>query len=150
MIFDALANAQAYRHLGPRIARGLDWLADFSPQQPDGRYDIDGDNLFALVQSYDTVPPADKKFESHRDYLDIQYVATGHEIIHYAPLRDLQPVTAYDNQKDFLLYGDPEKATPLNFSPGQFAIFYPQDGHKPGCMNGGRVAIKKVVIKVRA
>ncbi len=150
MIFDTLANAGSYRHLSPRIARGLDWLAAFSVLQADGRYDIDRDKVFALVQSYATVAPAEKKFESHRDYLDIQYVAVGDEVIQYAPLRDLQPVTAYNAEKDFLLYAEPASITPLHFSPGLFAIFYPQDGHKPGCMNGQSSPIKKVVIKVRA
>jgi biofilm protein TabA len=150
MIFDSLAHADAYRSLSPRIARGLDWLTDFSPQKKAGRYDLDGDNLFALVQSYDTVPPAEKRFESHRAYPDLRYVAIGDEIISYAPLRDLQPITDYNAEKDFLLYSEPPQSTPLHFSPGQFAIFYPQDGHKPGCLNGRSSSIKKIVIKVRA
>lgn len=151
MILDSLANASLYRPLGPRIARGLAWLADFSAQTPDGRYDIDGDDLFALVQSYDTVPANEKKFESHRRYLDIQFMAAGTESIHYAPLASLRPSTDYDAVKDFSLYADPAAATPLHLSPGSFAIFFPADGHKPGCSAGSSpVRIKKVVIKALA
>ena len=116
---------------------------------PDGRTDIDGDDVYALVQSYDSVPPAEKKYESHRLYADIQYVGAGTEVIHYAPTASLQPVTAYDAQKDFLLYADPAGSTPLHLAPGTFAIFLPHDGHKPGCVNGAPCRIKKVVIKVR-
>ena len=149
MILDTLHHAERYRHLGPRLARGFTWLENFSTQMPDGRCEIDGDNVFALVQSYDTVAPGEKKFESHRIYLDIQFVADGTEIIHYAPLSRLSPVTTYDEVKDFSLYADPGESTPLLLSAGSFAVFYPHDGHKPGCVNGAFCRIKKVVVKVR-
>lgn len=148
MILDTLANAPLYRPLGPRIDRGLAWLADFSDKTPDGRYDIDSDNLFALVQSYLTVPAEQKKFESHRRYLDIQFIAAGSESIHYAPLGSLCPATDYDAVKDFSLYTEPVAATALHLSPGSFAIFFPADGHKPGCSTSAHPAqVKKVVIK---
>ena len=149
MILDTLQACSPYRELSPRIARGLDWLKHFSPDSPDGRVDLDGDEVLALVQSYDSAPPADKQYESHRTYADIQYVALGHEVIHYAPTAALRAVTAYDPQKDFILYADPVVSTPLHLGPGSFAIFLPPDGHKPGCLSGATCRIKKVVIKVR-
>lgn len=149
MVIDTLTHAGLYHSLGPRFAAGLEWLRTFQPAIPDGRYEIRGDDVFALVQSYDTVPAAEKKYESHHVYADIQYVAAGTEVIHYAPVDGLQSVTAYDAPKDFLLYADPAAATPLHLPPGSFAIFHPQDGHKPGCVNGAPCRMKKVVIKVR-
>lgn len=150
MILDNLSNASVYRQLGPRIARGFAWLAEFSPQTADGRYEIDGDNIYALVQSYDTSAPEQKKYESHRTYLDIQFVVDGAETIHYAPVEKLRPVMEYDATKDYLLYADAPGSTPLHLGPGSFAIFYPGDGHKPGCHAGGAATrIKKVVIKAR-
>ena len=149
MILDTLQSCSPYRELSPRIARGLDWLKHFSPDSPDGRVDLDGDELFALVQSYDSVPPADKQYESHRTYADIQYVVSGDEEIYYAPTAALRAVTIYDPQKDFILYADPVVSTPLHLGPGSFAIFFPPDGHKPGCISGATGRVKKVVLKVR-
>lgn len=149
MIIDTLSSAGAYRSLSPALAAGLDWLARFTPDLPDGRYAIDGDNVYALVQSYTTVPAAEKSYESHRVYADIQYVAAGTEIIHYAPTAGLDPATSYDAEKDFLLYRDPPTATPLHLAPGTFTVFYPHDAHKPGCLSGESAKIKKVVVKVR-
>ncbi len=149
MILDLLPQASRYTGLGPRIALGLDWLARFDPSTADGRYDLAGDDVFALVQSYATVPATEKKFESHRMYLDIQYIAAGTETIFYAPTSTLVPATEYDATKDFLLYAEPSAATPLRLSPGSFALFYPADGHKPGCLSGAPGPIKKVVIKAR-
>lgn len=149
MILDLLPQAPRYAALSPRIALGLDWLARFDPRTAEGRYDLAGDDVYALVQSYDTVPAAEKKFESHRVYLDIQYVVAGDETILYAPTSSLVAATEYDSARDFLLYADPDAATPLRLGPGSFAIFYPVDGHKPGCQAGAAARIKKVVIKAR-
>jgi biofilm protein TabA len=149
MIIAQLSSAPIYASLGPRFAAGLDWLADFSPTQPDGRIDIDGDNVFALIQSYETHPAAEKKYESHHAYADIQYLAAGTEVIHYAPVTALQSVTPYDAERDCMLYADSTASTPLLLTPGTFAVFLPADGHKPGCDHDNRRQIKKVVIKVR-
>jgi YhcH/YjgK/YiaL family protein len=149
MILDTLSQSLSYQQLGPRFAAGLEWLGEFSPATADGRYDIGGDNVFALVQSYDTVPPTEKKYESHRAYADIQYIAEGSEVIYYAPTSGLVPTMAYDETKDCLLYSDPAAATPLFMAPGRFAIFHPQDAHKPGCVHDTASRIKKVVVKAR-
>ena len=79
MISDLISHAPHYHTLGPRFAAGLKWLSDFSPDTADGRYDIEGDRVFALVQSYTTVPASEKKYESHRLYADIQFIAAGAE-----------------------------------------------------------------------
>ena len=149
MILDTLSQSAPYQLLGPRFAAGLNWLAEFSPATDAGRYDIDGADVFALVQSYDTVAATEKQYESHRVYADIQYVAEGLELIYYAPVAGLRPTMAYDEVKDCILYSDSAIATPLVLSPGSFAIFYAQDGHKPGCFHEASDRIKKVVIKVR-
>ncbi len=149
MILDLLQHSSLYQASAPGLARGFAWFADFSPEMPDGRYEIDGSDVFALVQSYDTTEPAEKKYESHRSYIDIQYVAEGSEVTYYAPVNRLQPVTDYHAEKDYQLHADPVEATRLQLTAGSFALFYPQDGHKPGCVNGRVCRIKKVVIKVR-
>jgi uncharacterized protein, YhcH/YjgK/YiaL family len=151
VILDQLSHASRYHTLGPRFAAGLRWLATFDPATADGRYDIDADDVYALVQSYSTVASAEKKYESHRAYADIQFIVSGEESIHYAPTETLTAVTDYDATKDFTLYRDPAptNATPLALNPNSFAIFLPHDGHKPGCIASAPSPIKKVVIKVR-
>jgi biofilm protein TabA len=148
MIFDTLTHSARYRDLDPRLAKAFAWLEQFSPDQPDGRVDIEGDEVFALVQSYETVNPAERKFESHRKYADLQYIAAGDETMYYAPLATLSAATEYDSVKDFTLYSEPAGSTPLRMIPGSFAVFYPQDGHKPGCVASAPARVKKVVIKI--
>lgn len=149
MIIDTLNNHAVYRVLGPKIAVSFTWLNSFSINTPDGRYEIAGKDIFALVQSYSTVSAIEKKFESHRDYIDIQYVAAGSEIIYYAPIGILQAASDYRSDEDYQLFKDPTNSTPLQLTEGSFSLFYPQDGHKPGCTNGATGWVKKVVMKVR-
>jgi biofilm protein TabA len=149
MILDTITSAPSYVGLNPHFATAFAWLADFDPDTPDGRVDLEGDDLYALVQSYGTVPPDQKAYESHRTYADIQFVAAGAEVIYYAPINRLRPTMGYDPVKDCLLYADPSAGTPLHLGPGTFAIFLPHDGHKPGCSAGHPSPIKKVVVKVR-
>ena len=149
MILDSLTRADVYRALGPRIAAGLDYLATFDPETPTGRHLIDGEDLFAVVQEYDTAPATEKRFESHLRYIDIQYLVSGRERMLHAPADSLDVDAPYLDEKDVAFYHDPPASSSVLVLPGQFAIFFPADGHKPGCMAGGREAVRKVVVKVR-
>jgi biofilm protein TabA len=149
MILDSLARADVYRPLGPRIAAGFDYLAGFDPGTPLGRHLIDGEDLFAVVQEYETAPATEKRFESHLRYIDIQYLVSGRERMLHAPADTLHVQTPYRDEKDVAFYDDPPVSSSVLVLPGQFALFYPADGHKPGLMAGGRDAVRKVVLKVR-
>jgi YhcH/YjgK/YiaL family protein len=113
------------------------------------RHDIDGDNLFVNVSEYNTKDPADARFEAHRKYIDIQYVAAGSEKIGIAPLAAQDTILqAYDETKDveFSKFRD---AKYYIATPGRFFVFFPEDGHMPGLKTDSVAPVKKVVVKVR-
>ena len=86
MILDQLDNALLYGSLGQRIAAGLALLNEESVRgAAPGKYEVDGENLFYIVDEYDTAPIADGKLEIHRKYLDIQYLVSGSECIGHSP-----------------------------------------------------------------
>jgi biofilm protein TabA len=152
MILDRLENAKMHCTLGAEVALALDYLrrTDFS-QVPNGRYELDGDRVYAIVQRYRTKPRGDAKWEAHRQYLDVQYVASGSERMGYAFLHDgLTVEQNYDPKNDCILYdadGD-FFAVPA----GSFAIFAPHDIHSPGVSMDGPDALGevcKVVVKCR-
>ncbi|MGX5820989.1 YhcH/YjgK/YiaL family protein [Chitinophaga lutea] len=148
MILDALKNAHLYHGLGPRFVKAFDYLlhTDFSKLEK-GRYEIDGQNVVAIVNEYQTVDPAGEKMESHRKYIDVQYVVKGAEQIGIALLNGQEPSRAYDEESDYMLFSDrPSFFTRLQ--AGDFAIFFPTDLHMPNLADGTPVQVKKVVIKV--
>src|SRR5205085_4696393 len=102
MIVDRLGNASMYFGLGERLATALRYLqsTDLDAIQP-GRYEVDGSRLFVLVQQYDTKPKEKGFWEAHRNYIDVQYVHQGVELIGYANLEYLK-AGEYDPARDFV------------------------------------------------
>ena len=149
MILTTLDDADAITCVHPRFEAGLRWLRAFDPAIVDGRHAIDGDHVFAIVSSYHTGPATEKRFETHRIYVDLQYVASGAERILHAPADGMTVETPYDEANDIAFYAEPRASSSLLMRAGDLAVFHPADAHKPGCMAGGRDEVRKVVVKVR-
>lgn len=149
MIADSLAHADRYVALHPLFRRGFEYLRRFTPETPDGRYEIEGDRLFALVQTLTTTPTAEKRFEAHRRYIDIQYLHAGDEVLFHAPAERLGDVVdPYNPEKDIGFYRDPAVVSPTRLCGGEFVIYFPHDAHKPACTLGPPATVRKVILKV--
>jgi YhcH/YjgK/YiaL family protein len=150
MISDKLDNAEIYYGLGKRIAQGLALLKEsFVQTSRPGRYEVDGENLFFIVDEYETKPEEQGRLESHRKYIDIQFVLSGREWIGCRPIEGLQVETPYDAKKDIEFYHRAEPMTRVAMEAGTFAIFWPDDAHMPGRMFDKPQRVKKIVVKVR-
>lgn len=150
MILDKLDNSSLYRGLHPSFVRAFKWLQTFDPAMPDGRYEIAGPELAAIIQRYETSSPGEKKWEAHRLHGDIQYVASGEELIGHEQIGGLVTRTSYNGEKDVEFYDPPVgSASFLRLSAGNFAIFFPQDAHQPGVATERPTDVLKVVIKFR-
>lgn len=147
MIIDSLDNVKHYRNLSERLKKGLEFLEeiDFESIEP-GRYNIEGDDIFAMVQEYNTKSPSDAKVEAHERYIDIQYVVKGEEYLGYAPLDDQDITEAYDAEKDLVFFN--AETNNIKLGERMFAILYPTDLHAPGVMIESSKPVKKVVVKV--
>jgi YhcH/YjgK/YiaL family protein len=149
MIADVIKNRQLYEAIAPRIKAALEYIAktDFSGIEP-GRYELDGSNLFVLVQAYDSIPREQGKWECHRNYIDIQYIAKGTEMIGCNNIDKMKITTDYNPDKDIAyLSGEGDYVT---YSEGSYGIFFPEDAHMPKIAPPGRQgAVKKVVVKIK-
>lgn len=147
MIADKLENAAFYSGLDPLIVAGLEFL-----KRPDladleeGRHDIQGDDLFALVMKYQTKHLAYAIFESHQKYHDIQYIISGSERIGVTNIGNLK-IGEYEDDRDFQNWSGSGEL--IRFDPGMFFFFAPWDGHAPGLVVDGPETVHKVVVKVR-
>ena len=151
MITAPLTHRHRYTQLSPWFAAAFDFLEKLPADQPLGRHDLDGDKCFALVQSYTTKPLSKATFEAHQRYLDIQFIQAGNETILWTPLATLTQVTQpYAAERDIAFYATPAHQTAIHLRPGDFAIFYPEDGHAPGLEYGAPTTIRKVVFKILA
>lgn len=148
MIFETLTLCDRHAGVHPRFAAAFGFLRAMPADLPAGRQEIDGDRLFAIVQSYTTTAASERKFEHHRKYIDIQFLASGEEIIEHLPLAGLAVDVPYDGEKDYGLLREPAIKSAVVLRPGELGIFFPEDAHKPGCWVRAPARVRKVVVKV--
>lgn len=147
MIFDTLDNLARYDGLGHNLPRALKFLSETNlTTLPIGRMDIDGENLYVMVQEYATKPAEQGKWEAHRKYIDIQYMVSGTERMGFANLRTMQ-VGEYTPEKDFQALSG--TGSFVDVFAGSFVIFFPEDGHMPCLCMDEPQQVRKVVLKVK-
>lgn len=149
MIVDQLKNWRRYAALA-ELKPAFEFLEQHASGKDlaDGRAEIDGDRLFALVQTYKPKPIRGSKFEAHRRHADVQYIAAGAERIGCAPTEALQVEVPYDFEKDIEFYAQPKRYTAIAIPAGTFAVFYPEDAHMPCCRLDSDARVRKIVVKV--
>lgn len=151
MIISSIENAVEQVLMNQRMKKAFRFLQDTNLENlPDGRIEINGSKIFAMVQSYQTKPfGTSLELEGHKKYIDVQYVVTGHEVIGWIHASNVQVTTPYDEKKDVWLGNLPvEKLNLFRLSARQVAIFYPTDAHAPQLADGKPALVKKIVIKI--
>ena len=147
MIYDKLSNAALYASAGTPLGKALKFAANFDPDTPDGKIEIDGANMYALSVTYDTSPAEDLSFEAHRKYIDVQLLLSGTEDIDVSQdLDDMEVIQPYSDENDAGLYDTPENWSTIVLRSGNFAVFYPDDAHRPGAGDGS--SVRKLVVKI--
>lgn len=149
MIIGSLKNTERIEALNPHFKKVFDYIKshDLSAVAA-GKIDIDGDNAWINVSEVQGKEKADAKMESHNTYIDIQLPLKGQETFGWQARELLKDEKdgGYNAVKDITFYAG---EAPLYFTltPGEFGVFFPEDGHAP-CIGQG--TIKKVVVKVKA
>lgn len=151
MISDALKNSFQYNATHNGFDKSFAFLKKAVEEDlPAGRYDIDGDRVFAFIQQYTTKAEHESMFEAHKNYIDIQCIVNGTEVMYVKDAADMKLKVAYSSEKDIMFFEDVENAGKLILQNGEYGIFFPWDAHKPGlCLNGTPGEVKKIVVKVK-
>jgi len=134
----------------PSLRKALDFLQTRDLLQlRDGRVDIVGDRVFALVQRYDTMRTDAPRYECHRKYIDVQFIVAGEEVICWAPAKQMSVTEAYDAGKD-VCFGTIAAGmwTPVRLEAGQLMVLWPEDAHSPKGAARELSRVMKIVLKV--
>jgi len=147
MILDNIKNYKKYEALNRNFEKAFQFLKreDLGALAV-GKYEIDGENIFALVQEYETKDLGDAKYEAHKKYIDIQYLIKGIESMGYVSIDKLEVSNPYSEENDFMLLTGNPRLILLN--EGEFFILFPEDAHMPGIFAEEKSRVKKVVVKV--
>lgn len=146
MILDRIENAALYFAIHPKFKLAFEHAIRMNAEAtPAGRYELDGENMYALVQEYNTKLKEDAKWEAHRRYIDLQYVVQGQESMGYSNIHHLQQ-GEYDASKDFLpLFGEGDQVI---LRRGCFVLLFPEDAHMPSMAVGESAPARKIVLKI--
>ncbi|MGB9642438.1 MAG: YhcH/YjgK/YiaL family protein [Candidatus Ratteibacteria bacterium] len=147
MIIDKIDNCHVYKNLGKRFAQAFEFLElSDCKTLPAGKYEISGNRVFALVQDYYTLSEDKLTWEAHRKYVDLQYIVKGIEIMGYSNVENMEPVSEYIEQDDYILF----KGKGIYFPVAEkcFTIFFPHDCHRVRIKAGDSCQVRKIVIKI--
>jgi biofilm protein TabA len=149
MILDALGQADRYETLHRRFTAAFEFLRrpDLTSLS-DGRHPLDGDQLVAIISRAQTKTLDVAVWESHRRYIDVQYIVAGAERVGFEPLSENCVVrTPYQAERDVVFYEPGTRY--FDFAAGQFCVFFPTDVHAPSLAVGTPQPVHKVVLKVQ-
>lgn len=113
-----------------------------------GRFDVDDDFYYSVLE-YDISATGPEKLESHRKWIDIQWIVEGTEEIDCANISGLEILEKYDEERDIMFWKPREDMMRAVLSPGSYVVLYPEDAHAPGINRTGSGHIVKIVGKVR-
>ena len=150
MIFDRIENIGTYLGTGEAMDAALNFLKVISEEGFDESREYDpGCGVLVRCAAYTTRPLEDCCFEAHRRYIDVMAMLSGTEQIGYKPAAELEKITQeYVEEQDALLAEDKEGVVLFTFRVGDFAVWYPQDGHMPCISSGEAKPAKRLILKV--
>ncbi len=114
---------------------------------PEGWIELDN-GVRASVQHYTTMVADALSFETHERFFDIQYLIEGKEFVGCVSRKELVEKTAYNAENDITFYEEPALSGAVLLEAGDYVILAPEDAHKPRCIAGQAMPVKKIVIKV--
>ena len=147
MILNKLCEAGRFLPLHPGFPAAFAFLnrRDLT-DLASGTYEINGRQIYALVQRGEGKGREAAHLETHRRYIDIQLTLDGDELIGWRHASACSPdPDGWNDEKDICFFSDvPDFWLPV--PPGSFVVFYPEeDAHAP---QGGEGRLFKVVVKV--
>ena len=149
MIFDRIENIEVYAGLGKNFETAVQFIQKLALNGiEDQEFSVDDDRVYAFARHFSLKESSEVLYESHRRYADIQLLLDGEETMYAAVTKGMKSKIPYEEEKDIEFYEDSEKHTCLKFVPGDFAVFFPWDAHKPCCRAGRYENSFKLVIKV--
>ncbi|MBQ9449373.1 MAG: YhcH/YjgK/YiaL family protein [Acholeplasmatales bacterium] len=151
MIVGKLSDLYRYKGISKNIDTAIDFILNNDLMAlPKGKTVVDGDNVYINRDTYVARPLEECFFENHENYIDIQIVLKGHEIIGYTHITnpDLHVTTPYNPDKDVTKYNyNPKGALMMDVSEG-FVLVYTEDAHLAKCKANDEI-VEKAVVKVK-
>ncbi len=145
MVVDYIKNYQQYKNTLNLLEEAFEYAKNCTADMTDGRYEL-SEGMYASVMSGETTPLTEGLFETHKQYIDLQYVIEGEELLETNDVSALTLKIPYDASKDASFFDGNGQV--LSIKKGMFYLMFPNDAHK-GCKHEKQpTKYKKIVIKI--
>lgn len=134
-----------YAPIIPGLEEAMKVVAELDDLTPRTIPLSDGNKI--LVQAGPTKPWEGAELEAHRNYLDIQYIVKGWEVMGWAPLETLTLSGEFNTAKDKGMYAGVNDT--ILIREGYCYVVYPEDAHAPGKHLDQPGEFVKLVVKLK-
>lgn len=150
MIFSSIYANDDLKKYPVALQNAINYVATTNfDEMADGVYEIDGKLMYAQVFTYTSKPASECKPELHKKYLDVQFWISGEEMFGVAPINGVGNCTEEILERDLYFYDGVANESFVHATKGCYAVFFPNDVHRPGtCVDGKPLTYRKVVVKV--
>jgi len=149
MILAKTEELARYEGLNPNFPKAFAFLSrpDLAGL-PDGKHEIDGEKAWAVLSSYNSREYAEGKYETHREYVDVQFLISGEELIYWNDAAEMSS-TGYAADCDKENYADPASPVCIRMEPGNALVLFSRDAHKANCRVSAVSPVRKVLLKIK-
>ncbi|MFT3850953.1 MAG: YhcH/YjgK/YiaL family protein [Propionivibrio sp.] len=151
MIVGLISEVSAERNALPAaLVRGIEALLKMDAATiAAGRYEVEGEQLFVLIQDVDSRTFEESRPEAHRRFADVQIPLNTAERYGFS---FMQPGLACTEDRleanDVAFYERPARELFMDIDPGTYVVFLPNELHRPCLAIGGKTKFRKAVIKI--
>ena len=143
MILCPWKDITRYEAVLPGLAEALEAIKNLTDLEPKN-YPLSNGNRFFVTAG--TTKPVSNA-EAHRNYLDIQYIVKGKEVMGWADLADCTLEGEFNETKDVGKYSG--KFEYMTINEGMCYVAFPEDAHMPGRHLEVPNDFVKVVVKLK-
>ncbi len=148
MILEKLDNIKSCFNENTLLSKAAEFALSFNPDSPTGRYEVDGERIYAIYTHNTTQEASEKEFETHQKYIDIQLLYSGELIMGHTFGAGTESTSEYNTKNDIQMFSKPKEYSKVAMTGGEFVVFFPHDYHMPDCCVTKPSGIKKLIIKV--
>ncbi len=153
MILDTLQNAGRYTGLSARFKKAFDYISSHDlASLPVGKYEIDGNDVYLMVQHMPLKHWHEGSWEAHRKYADIQLILQGRELLGVRPAYGMETEQEYSEEKDVVFFKSDAPGLAVPVTDNDFLVLFPEDAHRPCICReeaGSPMESRRAVLKVR-
>lgn len=145
MLIDKIGNLKMYSGLNPLFGEVARFIEEHDLKRlKNGKHFIKDGHLFVNIQDAQGKTEDEAVIEYHKKMIDIQIPLNMPETYGYTPVEDL-PAVDFNVEKDIAKVPGVKVQSYVTANPGEFVMFFPQDGHAPCIANG---TLHKAIFKV--